>query len=130
MDNGMNLKNHNGLWVDEDTGACVGYLFDFTGKGVFSPDGKVEISPEDANKHNELLAQGEIKGLDENCAIGQRGTFYYNSTKGVHTWTGVEVAPRVNCRVVGKSITFTRNGKTYRGRLQKDADCFNFRRTK
>ena len=126
----MNLQNHSGLWVDEDTGACLGYLFDFREKGVFSPDGKVEITKEQADTHNRLLAEGEIKGLDENCAVGQRGTFYFHSLKGVHTWTGVEVAKRDNCRVRGQVITFTRNGKTFRGRLQKDADCFNFKRIK
>jgi hypothetical protein len=121
----MKLKNNDGLWTDEETGACVGYLMDFTGKGVFSPDGKVDITPEQAKTHNDLLSQGEIKGLDENCQVGMQGTFYY--IKGqVQTFMGAVVSADVS--VNGQSITFRRNGRVFRGRLQRDADCFNFRR--
>lgn len=36
-------------------------------------------------------------------------------------------ASAATARVVGKTITFVRGGKLFRGRLQKDADCFNFK---
>lgn len=122
----MNIKSDNGLLIDTDSGSCVGYLFDFTGHGIFSPDGKVNVTKEDADKHNKLLSEGEILGMDNNCKIGQMGTFYY--IKGqVQTFIGTVVSD--NVRVTGKSITFTRpNGHTYRGRLRNDADCFNFKR--
>jgi hypothetical protein len=103
---------------------CLGYLFDFSGHGHFSPDGKVEITAEDAKAHNAALDAAELEGLDKNCEIGQRGTFYL--IKGnVQTWIGTLVAA---ARVNGTSVTFSRKGKTYRGRTQKDADCFNFKR--
>lgn len=121
----MKLKNDNGLWLDEESGHLIGYLFDFTGKGVYSPDGKVEITPEQAKIHNDLLSQGEIKGLDENCKVGMYGTFYY-IRRQVQTFMGTIVSADVS--VKGNSITFKRNGRTFRGRLQKDADCFNFKR--
>jgi hypothetical protein len=121
----MKLKNVEGLFVDEDTNSCIGYLIDFKGHGVFSPDGKIEISPEDAKKHNDILSQAELKGLDENCKIGLGGTFYYVDGQ-VQTFIGTRVDESVI--VNGKSITFSRQGKRYRGRLQNDAQCFNFKR--
>lgn len=125
------LENLGSLITYEQDGKryCLGYLFDFTGHGIFSPDGKVEVTKEQADTHNRLLAEGELKGLDENCQVGMHGTFYFIGGK-VQTWTGVLVSERVILSPGGRGITFYRNGKTYRGRLPKDADCFNFKRIK
>lgn len=107
------------------TNQCVGYLFNFTGKGIFSPDGLIEeVTPEQMETHNKLLSQAEIAGLDK-CEIGQHGTFYYVNGK-VSTFTGEVVSTSILRN--GKSITFQRNGKKFRGTLQQDADCFNFKR--
>lgn len=117
------MTNDCGLLIKD--GHCVGYLFNFQGHGTFSPDGKVEVTQEQMDTHNRLLSEGEIKGLDECCQIGQCGTFYY--VKGqVQTFVGVVVCE--SPRVRGNVLTFTRKGKTFRGRLQADADCFNFKR--
>jgi hypothetical protein len=105
---------------------CLGQLMDFAGHGVFDPTlGKVDVSSEHVKAHNEALDGAMLKGLDENCQVGQGGTFYYIGGK-VQTWLGAVVSQVVNC--TGKSITFYRGGRAFRGRLQKDADCFNFRR--
>ena len=120
------MEIDNGL-IMVDSEHCVGYLFDFGGHGIFSPDGAMQVTKEQAETHNGLLAQAELDGLDKNCEVGQYGTFYF--AKGqVQTWTGVLVSSDVICK--GQSVTFRRNGKVYRGRLQKYADCFNFRRIK
>jgi len=133
------MKNDHGLFVNDD-GSAVGYLFDFIGHGIYSPDGKVEITKQEADTHNQLLSQAEVLGLD-NCGIGQRGTFYLKDTKAVSsqgwtghkytvtTWIGTVVSDRVI--INGKVITFYYGGnKQFRGRLQKDSDCFYFRRIK
>ena len=123
------IKNNGGLLTMEQEGkeVCLGYLFNFgTERGIFSPDGKTEVTAEEAEIHNKVLSEAELKGLDENCQIGQHGTFYYVKGK-VTTFMGTVVSELV--RVSGKVITFRRQGKVYAGRLQKDADCFNFRRT-
>ena len=101
----------------------------FPEHGVFDAHwGKVDVTPEEATAHNAALDKAFIAGLDTNCEIGMMGTFYYNQTKReVHTFNGTVVAP---ARVVGKTSTFVRGGKVFRGRLQKDADCFNFKRIK
>lgn len=122
----MTIENNQGLLTQNSQ--CIGYLFNFQGHGVYDPNGKVDsITEEQAQAHNKLLSQGEILGLENNCQIGQRGTFYF--IKGaVQTWVGEIVDPRPT--VNGQSITFKRAGKVFRGRLQKENDCFNFRRVK
>jgi hypothetical protein len=126
------LKNLGSLITYElnNVEYALGYLFDFTGRGVYDANyGKVEVSPEHAKAHNTALDEAQLEGLDKNCEVGQRGTFYYvNREKGVTTWMGTVVAEPRRVEVNGNSLTFRRNGKTYRGRLQKDADCFNFKR--
>jgi len=130
----MKLNHLGSLITVGDAGpdgkeTCLGYLMDFQGKGIYSPDGRIEITSEHAKAHNDALSKAELEGLDANCQIGQGGTFYYDAHKNqVSTFMGAVVATYV--RVRGQVITFKRNSKTYRGRLQKDADCFNFRRIK
>ena len=111
-----------------ENGCVLGYILTFEDKS-FSPNGVVHISPEAAAAHNAALAQAEIDGLDTNCEVGQYGAFYLNrKRKEIKTFTGQIVAPSQNVRIHGQVITFTRKNKTFRGRLMKDADCFNFRR--
>jgi len=124
------ITNNGGLLTMEQGGksVCLPYLLNFPGKGVFAPNGKIDaITEADADTHNRLLSEGELKGLDENCQVGQYGTFYYINGK-VTTFMGTVVSTTI--RLKGNSITFWRNSKEYRGRLQKEADCFNFRRIK
>ena len=121
----LELKNDRGLLVNARSNTVLGYLFEFSGGGVFSPDGKVQVTAEAAAAHNNLLSQGEILGLDQNCQVGQRGTFYYRAGSVV-TWMGELVSNDVTVR--GRVITFRRAGKAFRGRLCKDAECFHFRR--
>jgi hypothetical protein len=124
----MKLENIGSLITIAETNTCLGYLLDFAGRGVFSPDGKVEITKEQADTHNRLLAEAEIAGLDR-CEIGQWGTFYWSPQKGVTTWTGVKVA-NYTLNQSQTVLTFRRGEKVFRGRLKKDADCFNFKRIK
>lgn len=126
------LENLGSLitYKHEGRDVCLGYLVDFTGKGVFDPTfGRVEVTKERADIHNKLLDEALIAGLDTGCEVGQWGTFYFGTVDGkpaVTTFMGVCVTTDV--RKAGSVITFKRHGKTYRGREQKDADCFNFKR--
>lgn len=133
------FQNESGLLIRN--GAAVGYLLDFTEKGIpkagsnevvkgiWSPDGQIDVTPEVARIHNETLSQAEILGLD-NAEVGQWGILYVakvqNLITRVTTWTGTIVSTQI--KVNGKSITFYRNGRSYRGILQKHSDCFNFKR--
>lgn len=123
----------NGLLVSG--GMVCGYIFNFGDHGAFAAGEKVQLrngvvrdlTPEEIDTHNRLLGEAEIAGLDK-CEVGQWGTLYYSIGKGVTTWTGLVVSNQVHITLGGKGITFIRNGRKYRGKLQKDADCFNFKR--
>jgi len=124
----MKIENQAGLLTVAGTNQCLGFLLNFEGKGVFDASyGQVEVKAEEVDPHNKILSSMMIKGLDENCQIGQGNYFYYDKKKNeVHTFTGELVSADVH--VKGQVITFFRNQKAYRGRLQKNGDSFNFRR--
>jgi hypothetical protein len=112
---------------------CLGDIMVFEGHGAFDPTlGRVDVTKEEAELHNKALSDARLKGLDENCQIGQ-GNFAYLSGKAgnyrVQDFIGaqlndVDKPPHVS----GKTVTFERKGKKFRGRLQKDGDNFNYRR--
>lgn len=105
--------------------AHIGYLMNFPGHGVFSTEGREDISPSEAETHNALLSTAEIEGLDR-CEVWQWGTLYYTEGKGVKTFTGTMVSD--NYAVSRGVIMFYRNGRKYRGKLTPDEDAFHFER--
>lgn len=112
---------------EEGEEQCLGDLWHSEGHGTYDPYwGKVEVSKEEADIHNKALDQARLKGLDENCEVGQGGFFYFAAGNGVFTFSGTEVTK--DYTVNGNSITFRRDGKTYRGKLSSKGDSFNFRR--
>ena len=117
-------------WQDNGQERCFGYLFEFPGRVIFEPNfGKLEVTSEEVTTHNRLLSQGEIEGLDQNCAVGMGGLFYTRKVDGhtrVVTWLGEEVSR--NVQVHGNVITFQRKGMGFRGRLREQEDAFAFRR--
>ena len=126
------ILHRGSLLTYQDNGSerCCGYLFDFPGHGMFEPTfGKLDVSPEEAKTHNQLLSQAEIDGLDQNCGVGLGGTFYTKKAEGrtiVATWFGKEVSRAV--QVKSAVITFTRKAMTFRDRLRREEDCFCFTR--
>jgi hypothetical protein len=125
MNTQTTFENLGSLITIANTNNCLGYLMNFSGHGIFDASlGKVDITPEQADIHNRLFDQAMIKGLDT-CQIGQCGTFYWGGNC-VKTFMGTVVSYAVTH--AGQSVTFKVKEKTFRGRLQKDADCFNFKR--
>jgi hypothetical protein len=116
----------------QDNGAerCFGYLMHFTGHGVYEPNfGRMEVTPEQAQNHNRLLSETEIKGVDENCVVGLGGMFYTKGENGhtiVTTWLGDSVSREVH--INGQILTFIRKAMAFRARLRRDQDCFFFKR--
>lgn len=124
-DKKIKLENLGSLITIADTSNCLGYLLHFAEHGIFDASlGKVNVTPEQADTHNRLLDQALIKGLDT-CQIGQGNTFYWGGNC-VKTFTGTVVSYAVSH--TGKSVSFMVKEKKFRGRLHKDADCFNFTR--
>ena len=126
------LENIGSLITIKSTNTCLGDLMHFDGHGTYDPGhGLVPVSKEEADTHNKLLDEARLDGLDRNCEVGQCGFFYITRKAPdakVTTFVGTVVSTDV--RVKGRSITFVRKGKTFRGRLRKDADSFNFRRVR
>ncbi len=121
---------HVGSLITLGDKQCLGYLMHFDGHGIYEANlGRIEISKRDADTHNRLLDDALLKGIDENCDVGMGGTFYWGhsgSTIIVKTFLGQQVSDRATLH--GVVLTFHRKGKTFRGRVQKDAECFNFKR--
>jgi hypothetical protein len=128
------ILNRGSLLTYRDKGRehCFGYLFEFPEHGIYEPTfGKLEVTPEEASIHNQLLSQAQLDGLDGHCAVGMHGTLYTKKVAGftvVITWLGTEVSRDVRLR--GDVLTFQRKGMSFRGRLRKDEDCFGFKRIK
>lgn len=109
---------------------CFGYLMHFPEHGTYDASaGKVDVSPDEADTHNKLLDRALIEGLDDNCQVGQHGSFYLGKRDGrtvVQTFVGALVSDDVTAR--GNSITFRRKGKVFRGRARMHEGILNFRR--
>jgi hypothetical protein len=124
------LENLGSLITIEGTDTCLGYLMNFKDHGVFDAShGKVAVTPDHAETHNGLLDAAMLQGLDDSCQVGQGGSFYVGQDEGrtaVKTFSGTLVSADVSTR--GQSLTFRRKGKTFRGRMSRQHDLFNFRR--
>jgi hypothetical protein len=110
-----------------------GHLMHFDGHGVYDPNyGRVDIDPALVDAHNKILDEAYLLGLDNNCEVGQGGFFYLTRNADttayeVTTFGGVVVSPDVT--VTNSRITFRRKGKTFTGRIRKDDQSFNFKRS-
>lgn len=105
-------------YKDEDgRDACLNFLFEFEGKGVFDPSrGRVDVSSEHVLAHNQALSKAMIQGLDETCEVEQSGVFYAEPLAGscklwrISTWIGEAVAKATQ---TGSRLHFTRKGRTF-----------------
>jgi hypothetical protein len=105
---------------------CFGYLFSVDGRGIFSPDGRIEVTEEEAKVHNRLLSNAEVEGLDK-CGIGQGCMFYFSGSKrSISTWVGDVVSGLLTIR--GKVVTFWRCRRMFRGIIRKNEDCIFVKR--
>jgi hypothetical protein len=123
----MRLENEGGLFTYEDNGVnrCLGYLLVAEGHGVYDAEaGKVEVSPEDAQKHNQVFDEMMVKGLDENCQVGQGNNFYVSGNT-VKTWLGTVLGEATKVR---STYTFTRKGMKFTGTLPKGEEMTFFER--
>lgn len=63
----------------------IGYVFEFQGHGAYSPNGKVEMTPEQIAEHNRKLANAELQAMKE---TGRAILYLFKSDTGysVGTW--------------------------------------------
>jgi hypothetical protein len=111
---------------------CLGDLMHFQGHGTFDPYyGRVDVTKEEAEIHNKAFGQARLEGLDKNCKVGQGSSAYLTRNKGtqrceVTDFVGTVISTDVNISTT--TITFRRKGMTFRGKMRKDSDNFNYRR--
>lgn len=127
----MNILHKGSLMTIKPEGQeqeqCLGYMINFAGHGIYEPAmGKVDVTKEEADEHNILLSEAQIKGLDENCNVGQGGNFYFTHNQ-VRTFIGVLVSDNI-AFPTKRTIEFTRNGKVFTGRIPKNDDCIFIKR--
>ena len=125
------LENFGSIITLKGTDECLGDLMYFDDEhGCFCPaSGKVPVTREEAKAHNAALDKARLKGLDENCEVGQGGFFYImgcHPKLEVKTFSGALVSNDVS--LSGKRLTFRRKGKVFRGGLRETESAFNFRR--
>lgn len=130
------LENLGSLitYDDKGTSRCLGYLITHEAKVYDATFGKVDVSLEDAEKHNNCLSKAQIAGLDA-CEIGQCGDFYIDkrdnlpTSPGFKTWQGeVLTAPGTTSKVKRNTYEFIRNGKRYEATTSVDADTVFIKR--
>lgn len=122
-------------YKDKGSERCLGYLMNFQGQGIYEPTfGKVDVTDDEAKKHNDALSKAEVEGLKERCRIGQGGTFYVakqaDGRYEVRTWPGTVIATTSHVMKNGKrtKLTFFIGEKRFEGWLKADADAVFFER--
>lgn len=123
----MRFDDEGGLLTYEAEGVnrCLGYLMHFPEHGVYEASlGLVEVTPEAAQRHNQVFDEMMVKGLDENCAVGQGGQFYVSGNT-VKTWLGTVLG---EAKKVRATYTFTRKGKTFKGKVSQGEETGFFER--
>ena len=130
------LEHFGSLITIKGTNQCLGDLMFFdsipNSQGVavknacFCPhNGQVPVTKDEATAHNAALDKARLDGMDENCQVGQ-GTMVYLTKGVVHFFSGTVVSSNVVAKTGRKytTVTFSRNHKTFTGRMENDAQCF------
>lgn len=113
----VRLENLGSLITIAETNQCLGYLMPFLDHGVFDATyGRVDVTPEQAEVHNKLLSDAQIKGLLETCKVGQCGSFYLKPDGTVTTFIGTVIGKREP----GKKMVV--GGRTFRVKAHSDSD--------
>lgn len=134
-------ENDNGLYVDKSTDppTCCGYMINFDGKGVFSPDGKVQVSGEGVDTHNRLLADAEWAGMLKHgkgilyLTRDAEGVYYASDWPSVHKIRVSHVRKSWH-NMAGKDgrtdVHFILDGSTWHGVNIGDNQILRVKRTK
>lgn len=144
----LELEHLGSLITIKDTDSCLGYLIDFKEDGIWCPNygevGRFGVTKEYADAHNKALDEAMIKGLDENCQIGQGSSLYLTKNKATGAWQittflGTVVSESVTLhqtktyhsrlQAYQKKVWFQRRGKQYKGVNNGSDDLVHFKRT-
>lgn len=128
------ISDQGMLMYPEHKNQCLGYIMELkTPSGVRFLDQNMEqlnITKWECDKHNELLDQAALAGLD-NAKVGEGHIFYYvNGELG--TFMGTPVAGWITVKWDGRrsKLTLERYDKTFSGWLRQDENAVNLKRIK
>lgn len=123
------IEHRGSLMTFEQEGRTfhLGYMMDFRERGIYEPNlGRVDVTKAEADIHNSLLSEGEIKGLDE-CPVGVGRSFYLSKDKkSIRTWAGGDLGGTLE--INGQVATLRRKGMVFRGRLKRHNESIYFKR--
>lgn len=114
----------------------MSYAYNFEGHGVFTPDGKTKMTPQEANDYNAKLETAEFEAWSQKP---DRWSVYVDNSMTVHTWLGTPLGTiikrnkyRGNIAHNMTSIRFRgTNGAVYYGRFGSDwSQLCNVRKAK
>jgi len=93
---------------------------------IFDADlGLVDVTEEQAEKHNQVFDAMIVKGLDT-CQVKQGHTFYYKpETKQVTTWLGTVIG---DAKRNANKVIVVYKGKIFEGNLRKNEDSIFLQR--
>lgn len=95
---------------------CVGYLIPFQCDYYDQTTGPMQLTDDEASRHNEALSKAQIDALDHVYEIGQ-GTRCYLAKNGLRTVTGERIEGELTRD--RDTVTLRRNGRTFVGALLK-----------
>jgi hypothetical protein len=118
----LKLENKGSLITIAGTNRCLGFLANMKARGVFDPQhGRVEVTEEEADKHNQLFSQALVDGL-KTAEMGQGNTFYYRKESNtVVTFIGQEVSKKISTRKLNRQtrVTFYVGERAFEGVVDK-----------
>lgn len=121
------LENFGSLITIKGKRACLGDLLFFDGHGCYDPTyGRVPVEKAEADAHNAALDKARLDGMDK-AEVGQCGGFYLVGDGRITTFIGTLVG---SATVKGRVVTMERDGKTWRGTLERDGSYVVLKRVR
>lgn len=113
------LENLGSLITIRDANCCLGYLFKHEGEVFDATLGLVPVNELDADTHNKLFDEIVLKGLDDQCEVGQ-GNYFYLRGGMITTWLGTVVNEKL--RITNHTVEMERKGRKFVGRRPRKGD--------
>lgn len=108
----------------------------FAGHGAFSPDGKVEMTPDQIREHNQRLMVAELEAMKQ---TGKAILYLFRNPLSVGTWASEPfqrspvyrtTSSRNNWGVLRQDVWFRTNGQNWWGVNLGDNDIVRCKRIK
>ena len=126
------LENLGSMVTVKESNTCLGYLMDFREHGIFDASyGKVPLTKEEKDTHNQLLDKAILEGMD----TAKAGQFMpippYFNVKERKLTTFIGTVLQGNVTVTSGQVTLEKRISSglqiWKGKLHKNDDCVNLK---